>query len=803
MHPLMTLIAMISLGASLDDATIRVDAGKILNRVSPLMYGSCIEDVNHEIYGGLYAQMIFGESFEEPPSGVGVAGWTSFGGTWSLKDATLSVTADAGAKAVLDRPAVATAIVSCEVRLRDDKGGNAGLILRVREPKTGADNWIGDEVSISASGQHLILGRHHRDWKPLKQVAAKIVPGRWHKIRVEMQEGLLAVYLDDAPQPAIVHVDMMSEMIPSGLVGVRTWNSDADFRNFVVERREGKTVERFEPSPATGTGGVWKLVRTGDAVPALARDDSRPYNSAHSQRIEIVGGSGTVGLSNRGLNDWGLTFRAGHEYAGRLYLRREGYAGQVTVALQSGDGSQTYASQKLGPIGDDWSRFDFSLKSSATDTNARLALWIDGPGKVWVDQVTLTGTGEELFHGLPYRADIARALQDQGLTLLRYGGSMVNAPEYRWKKMIGDRDLRPQYKGWWYPYSTNGFGIIDFVRFCREAGFEPVVTINIEESPADAADLVEYLNGPASSPWGKRRAEDGHPEPFRVQYIEIGNEETTNAHYIDRFQILYEAMRPRDPNVSYIIGAWWEPDNPISRRIVRELNGKAALWDVHVGGDDPREGDKVDATFTRMRYLVSIWAPGTALKACVLEENGGKHDLARALGHAGILNATQRHGDFVLIDCPANCLQPWRQNDNGWDQGQLFFTSSQVWGMPPYYAQKMAATAHQPCRVDSEVVSPGNDLDLTATRDENGATLALKVVNAGDQPHTATITLTGFGPVAARGEATTLAGALGDRNTPEAPDRIKPVTTVIDVTTTPFSREFPARSYTILTLHRR
>jgi alpha-L-arabinofuranosidase len=482
----------------------------------------------------------------------------------------------------------------------------------------------------------------------------------------------------------------------------------------------------------------------------------------------------------------------------------------LTVALQSADGERTYAEQRFlfsgldpfSPAGNIWQRHDFALKSSGTDTNARFVLTIDGPGKVWVDQVFLSPTGEDLFKELPFRADIARGLQEQGLTLLRYGGSMVNAPEYRWKKMIGDRDRRPQYKGWWYPYSTNGFGIEEFIRFCRAAGFEPVVAINVEETPQDVADLIDYLNGPITTEWGRRRAENGHPDPYHLRFLQIGNEETTNAHYIERFKILHDAIRPRDPRIELIIAAWWEPDNPISKRIVQELNGKATLWDVHIGGDDPREGAKVDATFVRMRKLVEEWAPGTPLKACVLEENGGRHDLARALGHAGILNATQRHGDFVLIDCPANCLQPWKQNDNGWDQGQLFFTSGQVWGMPPYYAQQMAAAVHQPLRIHSEVESPGRDLDLTATRDEAGSSVVLKVVNAGDAPHRAAITIDGFGPVDPRAEAASLSGNLTDRNLPEAPDRVRPSRWIFEGAAEKFFYEFPARSYTILRLKR-
>jgi alpha-L-arabinofuranosidase len=797
--------AALAIGLAQDDSTLKVDAGKVVNRITPMMYGSCIEDVNHEIYGGLYAQMIFGESFEEPPIHPPAAGWTSFGGRWATKEGIFSAEADFGAKAVLDGLEVSDGTVLCDVRFRDEKGENAGLILRVREPKVGADAWIGYEVSLSAKHDHLMLGRHQNNFKLLKQVPARVDAGRWHRLRVELKGATIRISLDDAMEPAIVFTDD-SGSIPGGRVGVRTWGSDVDYRDLIVERPEGKTSLRFEPDPkaeADGLSAMWDAVRTGDAVPRLTWDASRPFNTTHSQRIERAGGEGTVGIANRGLNRWGLSFRQGREYAGRVYLRGEGFEGKVSVALQSADGSRTYAVQELGKLQADWTRHEFALRPDASDANARFVLTIDGPAKVWVDQVYLSGTGDDLFKGLPIRGDIGRALQEQGLTLLRYGGSMINAPEYRWKPMIGDRDRRPQHRGTWYPWSTNGFGIEEFVQFCRAAGFEPVVAINIEETPQDAADLVDYLNAPATNRWGRRRAENGHPEPYGVRYIEIGNEETTNDHYIDRFKLLYDAMRPRDPKLELIIGAWWEPDNPVSRKIVRELDGKAALWDVHVGGDDPREGAKVDALFTRMEGLVADWAPGTRLKACVLEENGGRHDLARALGHAGILNATQRHGDFVLIDCPANCLQPWMQNDNGWDQGQLFFTSGRVWPMPPYHTQRMASSSHQPCRVASTASSPGGDLDLTATRDEAGTTVVLKVVNAGNQPHRASIAVDGVGPLDPKADVTTLSGALDARNTPESPDRIRPVSSSFDGVAARFSYEFPARSYSVLRLRRR
>jgi alpha-L-arabinofuranosidase len=816
--------------ADAPDSSIKIDAGKVLNRVTPLMYGSCIEDVNHEIYGGLYSQLIFGESFEEPPREP-TPGWLSFGGEWSVYDGVCSVKADAGAKLVRTEPTIGDGTVECDLRLDDDKGDNAGLILRVQRPRNGADVFVGYEVSLSARGGYLRLGRHRNDWKLIKDVPVHIKSGEWHHLKAELSGHDLRVFLDGAKSPAISYSDDQAA-IDRGAVGLRTWQSNASFRRVVVDGGTKREADEFAPNESGGgVSGMWDPIATGiselpdpfakpnDRAPnteppapvkAIGRftwDHDKPFNSMRSQKIEFLSGKGTIGIANRGLNRWGLNVDRG-AYEGYIYLRQNGYDGDVTVALQSADGTHTYAQQRLGSITQKWRARKFTLHPQASDSKARFAIWIDKPGAVWVDQVYLSGTGDKLFHDLPIRGDIGRELQEEGLTVLRYGGTMVNADGYRWKKMIGDPDRRPQYKGWWYPYSTNGFGIEEFLQFCEAAKFEKVFAINVEETPRDAADLVEYLNGPETSEWGSRRAKNGHPAPYGVKYIEIGNEETTNEHYLERFKLLYDAMHARDPSVQFIIAAWWEPENPLSRRIVQELEGKAAMWDVHVGGDDLHEGRNVDALFTRMEKLVHEWAPKTSLKACVLEENGGRHDVQRALGHACVLNATERHGDFVLIDCPANCLQPWQQNDNDWDQGQVFFTSSQVWGMPPFYAQQMAAANHLPCRVASEIKSPNDELDVTSTRSDDASLLVLKVVNIGDKPHRANVEVSAFGAVDSRAEVSKLNGKLDAVVDPfklnfESEDSWTAARGTVQVAAERFDYEFPADSYTILRLKRK
>lgn len=268
---------------------------------------------------------------------------------------------------------------------------------------------------------------------------------------------------------------------------------------------------------------------------------------------------------------------------------------------------------------------------------------------------------------------------------------MINIPGYRFKKMIGDRDKRPPYHGHWYRWSTNGFGIEDFLQFCEKAGFTAAFAVNIEETPQDMADMIEYLNGPVTSEWGRRRAENGHPEPYGVKYIGIGNEEVLfngdradeYDHYVERFNLLHDAIKGKDPSVKLISTAWWRADSPSMERTFRALDGKADYWDYHPWADQLASGREVEAELRRMRELFLRWNPSTTMKCAIFEENGNRHDMQRVLGHVTLQNAVRRMGDFVLTSCAANALQPYRQNDNGWDQGQVFFTPSQVWGMPP------------------------------------------------------------------------------------------------------------------------
>lgn len=372
---------------------------------------------------------------------------------------------------------------------------------------------------------------------------------------------------------------------------------------------------------------------------------------------------------------------------------------------------------------------------------------------------------------------------------------MINAKEYRWKKMIGPRDRRPPHRGTWYPYSSNGWGIIDFLDFCEAAGFLGIPAFNIEETPEDMVDFVEYVNGDRKTEWGAKRSEDSHPQPYHLKYIEIGNEEAINEYYFQRFKLLAEAIWDKDPDVIPVVGDFLynapirDPFDFDGAPAIRTLaahkkilefaaaRGKTVWFDVHVGNHDPRQPDEPGGGIIGLRDFISAlqsFNTGADFKVCVFEENAHNHAVRRALGHAHAVNELQRLIHEMPVVCAANCLQPYQQNDNGWDQGMLFFTPSRVWGQPPYYVTQMISRNALPLCVQADFKSPNNDLDVTARMSEDGRTLTLQVVNLDAQRLKSRIRLLSFMPRSPVARVTRIAGEIDDVNTADDPEKVVP-----------------------------
>ncbi|MFD2873197.1 alpha-L-arabinofuranosidase C-terminal domain-containing protein [Mucilaginibacter ximonensis] len=793
-------LALFALTATAQQAKITVDAAKVLNKIPAKMYGSCIEDVNHEIYGGLYDQRLYGESFEEPAPAISYQGWKTLGGQWTAVDGGIEVKAGDGDKLIRENPIVKNGSIEADIKFTG-RGDNAGFIMRVSHEQKGLDDFDGYEVSLNPDRQILVLGKHVHNFKLLKETKVSFDEDAWTHLKVEAYDGQLSIYLNNESSPALTYTDTDRPLL-TGKIGLRTFHLGATFKNVTIKQGAETIKSDFIGKPVLQVSQVWDAVVSPAAQANFELDRNDPYNSKQAQVVEFVGGTGKVGIANKGLNRWGIGIKQGQKFQGSVFFKANGLKGPVTIALQNAAGTKTCAAQQIKGITSAWKKYPFTLTTNATDPHARFSISIDKKGKLTIDQATLMSTGASQFEGQPLRADIAHKMQEEGLNFVRYGGTMVNAPDYKWKNMVGPRDKRPIYEGHWYPYTSNGFGIAEFVDYCNAAGYDPAFAINVEEKPEDIADMLQYLTGGVNTSWGKKRAEAGHPAPYRLKYIELGNEEVIwgdlkndYQHYAERFNLLYDVIHKNNPDIKVICAAWWRPRSLDNMELVfKAIDGRADYWDLHTDADNADAGTKVDHDLQNMKDLFLKWNPNTKMKVTIFEENGGLHNLQRALGHATTLNAVRRHGDFVLTSCAANGLQALGQNDNGWDQGQIFFTPSKVWGMPPFYATQMAAKNHEPLRVETNVEG---DLDVTATRDEQGNTLVLHAVNTKGKAVTTKVDLKGFAG-AGKVKVYTLKGDLKAENTPEHPTAISTKETIIPCSGNSLTYTFAANSYTIL-----
>lgn len=590
---------------------------------------------------------------------------------------------------------------------------------------------------------------------------------------------------------AVVRVDLaaVKARVPRTLYG--TGMEDVNHEIYGGLDAQRLYLEGFEAAPPTNrparVAGGWTPVARGrgafdwsEAVHRLGRA---------SQVLEPNGDA--AGVANMGLNDWGVPAREGKRMLGHVYVR--GRAEALEFALERYDGRKVYATNRVERVDspDAWRKVTFALVPRVTDPMARLRISAVGEGRVWIDDASLVDEPTNRFGALGCREDIVEALRRQGLTFLRWGGSMVNVKDYLYRHMTGERTF---YRGMWSWWSSYAFMIPEFVRMAAEMKVACAFSINAYEPTEDAVKLAAWLKA------------------FDIPlYVQIGNEECagynpycgkTDLPSVRRYgasvRRLVAAMRAEHPKLRFVNAVMWKAKHmDVMEEAFRQTDGFCDYWDVHVGCSDAGAGRGVRETCAAFRDMVRRLNPDSKMKLAIFEENGGNHDMRRALGHASVLIACREQGDFLLTSCPANALQAYNHNDNGWDQGQVFFTPDKAWLQPCGWAQAMASAAHRDVLVESAV--EGRAVEVSATRDDGGRSVVLHVVNGAREARRLAVDL-GGGASWTLARAVCLAAASPtDHNPPDDPERVRPR----DVTEA-FRRapQMPAKSYLVLTYAR-
>lgn len=782
-------LAVLGGGPNIHGAQININAAQVLHPASPYLTGACIEDVNHEVYGGIYSQMIFGESFQEPATPEAITGFTEFGGSWLLTNNILFSASSPGPKLIDSTVNQSAGDLKVQMRFASGESGDAGFIFQVTQPGTGADVFNGYEVSLSPSGAFAVLGRHRQNWEPISQVPCAVPLNQWIDLEVQYTNASITVLVNGAN---ILQYTDTQHPLTSGQVGLRNYQQAVQFQNFQID---GAPVT-FSYDATNRPGFVcamWAPVSNGSITGQYSMETSNPFVGSQSQRITVTSGTGKFGIANHGLNHWGMALVGGKDYEGVLDVRADAPT-PITLTLESSDGSAVYAQTNLTVTSNDWQKLEFSLTPAASDTNGRVTISLTQPGSVVVGYAFLQPGTWGRFQNLPVRKDVAEGLIAQGVTVLRYGGSMVNAPAYRWKKMVGPRDRRPPYNGTWYPYSSDGWAIPDFLNFCEAAGFLGIPDLNVNETAQDMADFIQYVNGTTNTVWGAQRAADGHPQPYNLKYMEIGNEERVDNTYYQKFQAIATAIWAADPNITLVVGDFSYHQiitNPFSfsgadsgittlaaqQQILQlaKQNGREVWFDLHVWTDGPTPDSSLASMFSYDTALASI-SDGAKFHVAVFELNANNHSQKRAVANALAINAIERDGR-LQVTTSANCLQPDGENDNGWDQGLLFLDPSQVWLQPPGYVTQMYSTGHQPQQVLASVVDTNNDFDVSAQCSQDGSTVVLKIVNLNSSSKPAAIHLAGFSLTNPIAVVKVLSASLGAANTAQNPSVVKPIQT--------------------------
>jgi alpha-N-arabinofuranosidase len=577
------------------------------------------------------------------------------------------------------------------------------------------------------------------------------------------------------------------------------------------------------PDPMMG----WFKLSPSKSHGQISIHTENPFNAAnpHYLRIESQGGD-LFGVANEGFR--GIGVKRGEAYNFSAQIRNVSGSPAMRIELYSSDGS-LLDTVPLKNFSGGWKKYTAVLHPNDTDAKAKLYVLVDGKGAVDVDFISLfpENTWKHRPGGL--RADMVQALADLHPGFMRFpGGCIVEGiyltNRYQWKKTLGPIEERPTMLNRWNVeflhrptpdyYQSFGLGFFEYFQLCEDIGASPLPILNcgmacqfnsgelcpidqLDSYIQDALDLIEFANGPATSQWGAKRAAMGHPEPFHLKMMGVGNEQW-GPQYIERYQKFASAIKARHPEIQLVSAAGpdpadsrfkfaWEKLRALNADIIDEHCYAKPEWflsNTHRYDDYDRNGPKVffGEYAAQSDHTVSV---------------KNRNNLECALAEAAYMTGLERNADVVRMASYAPLFansEAWQ-----WTPDLIWVKSLKIYPTPNYYVQQLFSRNRGdeilPTKLDE-----AKNFFASATRDDAAGEIILKVINANNSATRAEIKTSGIANLASTAHTVVLSGANSDVNSFSQPNKIAPVQSAIENISDSFTHNFPANSMTVLRL---
>lgn len=613
---------------------------------------------------------------------------------------------------------------------------------------------------------------------------------------------LLATFAVFAQQPALVSIDVQK---PVGDVSPTFYGLMTEEINHSYDGGLYPEFIRNRAFMDTSYGPHgWVLVEQGNAQASMDIDKNAGPSKAIPRSLKIsiqkADSQNRAGVANTGY--WGMAVRSYESYQCLFYAKaNDGFSGALTARLVNDRTGVVLAQATVPEISSDWKQYNLTLKTSAVPAvtaGNHFELVAGHPGNFNLSLVSVfPPTYHSREHGL--RPDLMDLLAAMHPTFLRLpGGNYLEgdhiSERFDWKKTIGPWIDRPTHVSPWNYHSSDGMGLLEFLEWCEDLKIQPVLAVYagyslqgehvalgaaLEPYVQDALDEIEYVTGDTSTKWGAKRAKDGHPTPFPLTYVEIGNEDEfdKSGGYDGRYTQFYKAIKQRYPSLQLIATT---PVNSVKPDVIDDHYYRSATEFFN----DTHHYDKADRSGPKI--FVGEWAT---------REGAPTPNMGAALGDAAWMTGMERNSDLIVMASYAPLLTNINPGALQWDTDLIGYDAVNSYGSPSYYAQVIFAQHLGNQILNAEIINSGPRFFVSSTRSTANGTIHLKFVNGSSTPQRIQIHLNGVRDVKRDATIITLQGRTPeDTNSIHDPKHILPVSSILHNITTSFDHSMPAYS---------